>query len=239
MDQPHPETLVSGWGLFYVETSRLILPTAADKSFIISSFLNRTILNLISRNTFSRRSSFSFCKSWISSSTSITNPALSKTLCDLYGVTVKSPSPNPSQIQWIWGGGPKVGWGENGLPAYLPAEDPRRGQFLPHASQFSRREPCRGGAPWRIEVLPNTSTALCSYLHRRHVRCTIAHRSIERRRGSFDKQHYRKRIIVERLINRLKQFRRIATRYEKRAANFAALVTIASVFFFSYFAYRL
>jgi transposase len=31
------------------------------------------------------------------------------------------------------------------------------------------------------------------------------------------------------LINRLKQFRRIATRYEKRAVNFLAMVTIASI----------
>jgi transposase len=45
--------------------------------------------------------------------------------------------------------------------------------------------------------------------------------------------------IVERLINRLKQFRRIATRYEKRAANFSAMITLASIFLFSDFAYRL
>ena len=84
-----------------------------------------------------------------------------------------------------------------------------------------------------------TSAALRSYLHRYHIRCTIARRSNEHHRGSFDKQQYRKRNIVERLINRLKQFRRIATRYEKRAANFAAMITIASIFLFSDFAYRL
>ncbi|WP_353954833.1 transposase, partial [uncultured Methylobacterium sp.] len=31
---------------------------------------------------------------------------------------------------------------------------------------------------------------------------------------------------VERLINRLKQYRRIATRYEKRATNYLAMVTL-------------
>jgi transposase len=31
------------------------------------------------------------------------------------------------------------------------------------------------------------------------------------------------------LINRLKQFRRVATRYEKRAANYLAMVTLAAV----------
>ena len=34
---------------------------------------------------------------------------------------------------------------------------------------------------------------------------------------------------IERLINRLKQFRRIATRYEKRAVNYLAMLTIAAI----------
>lgn len=84
-----------------------------------------------------------------------------------------------------------------------------------------------------------TSQAFRMYLHKKHVCCTIARRSNERRRGSFEKTHYRKRNVIERLINRLKQFRRIATRYEKRAANFSAMITIASLFLFSDFAYRL
>ena len=84
-----------------------------------------------------------------------------------------------------------------------------------------------------------TSAAFRKYLHRYHIRWTIARRSNERRRGSFNKEHYRKRNVVERLINRLKQFRRIATRYEKRASNFSAMITIASIFLFSDFAYRL
>jgi transposase len=34
---------------------------------------------------------------------------------------------------------------------------------------------------------------------------------------------------VERLINRLKQWCRIATRYEKRAANYLAMLTVAAI----------
>jgi len=84
-----------------------------------------------------------------------------------------------------------------------------------------------------------TSKAFRAYLHHKNIRCTIARRKNERRTGSFDKSHYRKRNIIERLINRLKQFRRLATRYENRAANFSAMITIASLFLFSDFAYRL
>ena len=39
----------------------------------------------------------------------------------------------------------------------------------------------------------------------------IAHQSNEKRRGRFDKEAYRERNVVERLINRLKQFRRVAS----------------------------
>jgi transposase len=34
---------------------------------------------------------------------------------------------------------------------------------------------------------------------------------------------------IERLINRCKQFRRIATRYEKRAANYQAMWLLAAI----------
>jgi transposase len=84
-----------------------------------------------------------------------------------------------------------------------------------------------------------TSRAFRKYLHQKHIRCTIPHRANEHHKGTFNKQAYRKRNIVERLINRLKQFRRIATRYEKRATNFSAMITLASIFLFSDFAYRL
>jgi len=40
---------------------------------------------------------------------------------------------------------------------------------------------------------------------------------------------YAKRNVVERCILRLKQWRRVATRYEKRAVNYWAMVTIAAI----------
>jgi transposase len=45
----------------------------------------------------------------------------------------------------------------------------------------------------------------------------------------FEKAVYRLRNWAERGVNRLKQFRRIATRYEKRAHNYLAFVQIASI----------
>lgn len=46
---------------------------------------------------------------------------------------------------------------------------------------------------------------------------------------AFDQAIYRRRNVVERCINRLKQWRWLATRYEKRAVNYQATVVIASI----------
>ena len=46
----------------------------------------------------------------------------------------------------------------------------------------------------------------------------------------FDKQSYKLRNQIERFINRIKQFRRIATRYEKLAENFLVFIHIVSVY---------
>jgi transposase len=40
---------------------------------------------------------------------------------------------------------------------------------------------------------------------------------------------YRERNVVERLVGRLKEYRRIATRYEKLAASYLAFVQLASI----------
>ncbi|MDX6751014.1 transposase, partial [Geminicoccaceae bacterium 1502E] len=46
---------------------------------------------------------------------------------------------------------------------------------------------------------------------------------------SHDPRAYRERWRVEAAINRLKDFRRIATRYDKLAANFQSAVALAAV----------
>ncbi|KAF3889927.1 transposase [Tolypothrix bouteillei VB521301] len=45
------------------------------------------------------------------------------------------------------------------------------------------------------------------------IRLTVPRLSNEQRRGPFHREIYRQRNIVERAINKLKQFRRITTRY--------------------------
>lgn len=66
-------------------------------------------------------------------------------------------------------------------------------------------------------------------LRGRGITPVIPTKSNERRNPRFDRTAYRQRNRIERLINRLKQSRRIATRYEKRAVNYHAMLTIGMV----------
>jgi transposase len=45
----------------------------------------------------------------------------------------------------------------------------------------------------------------------------------------FDRATYRERNRVERLIRQLKRHRRVATRYEKLAVRYLAMVTLAAI----------
>jgi len=74
-------------------------------------------------------------------------------------------------------------------------------------------------------------------LRRRGTRHMIPERRDQRQRRAmhpgrppaFDAATYRRRNVVERCVNRLKQWRGIATRYEKRACNYRAMVVIAAL----------
>lgn len=66
-------------------------------------------------------------------------------------------------------------------------------------------------------------------MRRRGIGPVIPRKTNERRDGRFDRAAYRERNVVERTINRLKQHRAIATRYEKLEESFHALVTLAAI----------
>jgi transposase len=74
-------------------------------------------------------------------------------------------------------------------------------------------------------------------LRQRQIPHTIPERRDQRVRRAaqpgrplaFDPAVYARRNVVERCINRLKQWRGLATRYEKRAVNYRAMVVLASI----------
>ena len=73
----------------------------------------------------------------------------------------------------------------------------------------------------------STGGARRASCRRRGIRYTIPRLRTERRSGRFDRAVYRLRNRVERLIARCKQFRSLATRYDKRAESYRALWVIA------------
>jgi len=62
------------------------------------------------------------------------------------------------------------------------------------------------------------------------IGAVIPRQVLEPRRGvRFDRAAYRERNAVERAIRRLKHFRAVATRYEKLAESYHALLTLAAI----------
>ncbi|MFE3646203.1 IS5 family transposase [Streptomyces sp. NPDC059169] len=117
-------------------------------------------------------------------------------------------------------------------------------QLIPVLERVRVARPGGGHPPTRPEHLDGdkaySSRRNRRYLRRRQIKHTIpepkdqqAHR---RRRGSkggrptgFDKDKYKRRNEVERTINLLKNFRAVATRYDKRAYVFHGTVTVAAI----------
>jgi transposase len=55
---------------------------------------------------------------------------------------------------------------------------------------------------------------------------SLGNRKVQR---PYDRDRYRDRNLAERFWHRAKQYRRVATRYEKTARNFLAFVHVASI----------
>ncbi|MEV5486557.1 IS5 family transposase [Streptomyces bobili] len=89
-----------------------------------------------------------------------------------------------------------------------------------------------------------SSRAIREHLRRRGIRTVIPRPSDQianrKRRGSaggrplaFDRDAYKQRNTVERCINRLKQWRGLATRYDKTATIYLAALHVAGIFIWS------
>jgi transposase len=66
-------------------------------------------------------------------------------------------------------------------------------------------------------------------LRRRGISPVIPQLETEKTPRLMDWGLYRERNVVERLVGRLKEYRRIATRYDKLAASYLAFVQLAAI----------
>jgi transposase len=73
------------------------------------------------------------------------------------------------------------------------------------------------------------ANALRHFLHEQDVEAVIPSTTSRKAPIPYDKDAYRQRNRIERMWSRLKDFRRVATRYDKLASNYAATVHIAAI----------
>jgi transposase len=78
------------------------------------------------------------------------------------------------------------------------------------------------------------SDAFIEAIQAKNAEPVIPPRSNRTRKRSYDKEAYKDRNVVERLMNAIKQCRRVATRYEKTARNFLGFVQLAAIFVLLY-----
>ncbi len=71
------------------------------------------------------------------------------------------------------------------------------------------------------------SQQLIDWIHARQGQANIPARAGNHYPRDFDAHEYQARNLVERFFNRIKHFRRIATRYEKLDVRYVAMLSIA------------
>jgi transposase len=104
--------------------------------------------------------------------------------------------------------------------------------LFPALIERTRRTRPRKGLPSRLAGdKAYNSGRIRDWLARRRILALIPPRAKKDRLPwtAHQKRYYRDRNVVERCVGKLKEFRRLATRYEKLAVNFAAMVTLGLI----------
>ena len=71
--------------------------------------------------------------------------------------------------------------------------------------------------------------ALVEEIERRGAEAVIPTQKNRKEQRAVDPHLYRERNLCERFWSKIKQYRRVATRYEKKAANYLAFAWVAAV----------
>jgi transposase len=70
--------------------------------------------------------------------------------------------------------------------------------------------------------------AFLARIHERKAEVVIPPLKVRKVQRRYNRRKYKQRNLIERFVNRLKHYRRVATRYEKTARNFLAFACLAS-----------
>lgn len=103
----------------------------------------------------------------------------------------------------------------------------------PLFEQAALRTGRRGRPRWKpatvIADKAYSAAWLLDILRRKDIVPIIPNRVDQPSNPEFNREAYRQRNLVERLVGKLKQFRRVATRYDKLAGHYLGFVQIAAL----------
>ena len=100
-----------------------------------------------------------------------------------------------------------------------------------HEADISHAEELLAGVPVAMAVADkgDDSDAFRDWLRARGIKPCIPPRSNRTQPESYSKSAYRKRHVVENFFERIKNYRRVATRYDKLAVTYLGFVYLAII----------
>lgn len=99
------------------------------------------------------------------------------------------------------------------------------------AADVTQAEALIEGAPFEVVIADKgyDSQAVVDAIEAQGGEAVIPTQKNRKVQRDIDRERYKDRNLAERFWARVKQYRRVATRYEKTARNFLALVHVASI----------
>ena len=99
------------------------------------------------------------------------------------------------------------------------------------AADVTQAETLLEGAPFEVVIGDKgfDSPKLVDFIEARGGEAVIPSLKNRAKQRAYDRERYKDRNLVERFWNKIKHYRRVATRYEKNARNFLAFIHVASI----------
>ena len=99
------------------------------------------------------------------------------------------------------------------------------------AADVSHAERLMEGVPAEVVIADKgyDSQAVVDKVEARGAEAVIPSRKNSKQPRAYDRERYKDRNLAERFWRRVKEYRRVATRYEKTAQNFLGFVLVASI----------
>jgi transposase len=99
------------------------------------------------------------------------------------------------------------------------------------AADVTQAKPLLEGVPFEVAIGDKgfDSQELVDFIEEQGAEAVIPSRKNATKPRAYDRDRYKDRNLVERFWNKIKHYRRVATRYEKTARNFLAFVHVASI----------